>query len=274
VTLPISRSQLDRLGDRLASEEPSEADYALLGTVLAAYDVALAEVQAALEQLGLVVTGRLKTTGTLIEKLRREQSMKLKGVQDVAGCRIIQEGTRLDQDEAVAVVVSSFAHADKPPRVRDRRSEPSSGYRAVHVVVYVGTIPVEVQIRTVFQDLWAQAFERLADSWGRGIRYGQEPDDPDRVILQDPLMTRRSVVNLLQELSDLIDDVETAELQLLDVEQELELAQGQDTEEDSEHQALLADRRESKETLAQHAKRLRDSLNILVEFARRQGGAG
>lgn len=272
MTLPISRSQLDRLGDRLASSEPAEEDYLLLGRVLGAYDVALAEVQTRLEELGLTVTGRLKTTGTLIEKLRREQGMKLKGIQDVAGCRIIQEGSRLDQDETVAAVVAAFSSADKPPRVKDRRSEPSSGYRAVHVVVHVGTIPVEVQVRTELQDLWAQAFERLADTWGRGIRYGEDPEDPDRVIGGTPPITRRWVVDLLQRLGDEIDAVETAQLQVLDAELELELAQRQDMGEDLEHQVLLSELAESKETLARHAATLRDSLDVLVRFARWQGG--
>lgn len=52
------------------------------------------------------------------------------------------------------------------------------GYRAVHVIAKVDNIPVEVQFRTELQDLWAQVFERLADGWGRQIRYGGEPD-PD-----------------------------------------------------------------------------------------------
>lgn len=271
MTLPISRSQLDRLGDRLASDQPSEEDYALLGDVLSAYDVALAAIQTRLEQLGLTVTGRLKTTGTLIEKLRREHSMKLKGIQDVAGCRIIQEGTRRDQDETVAAVVADFVDADKPPRVRDRRPEPSSGYRAVHVIVYGGTIPVEIQVRTELQDLWAQAFERLADSWGRGIRYGEDPQDPDSPILGTDL-TRRKIVELLQELSDQIDAVEVAQVQVQDVELELALAQERDKEEDIERLALRDEFVDAKETLTGHAQTLRDTLNILVEFARGQGG--
>lgn len=32
--------------------------------------------------------------------------------------------------------------------------------------------PVEVQVRTGLQDAWAQLFERFADVFGRGLRYG------------------------------------------------------------------------------------------------------
>src|SRR5262249_55384741 len=78
-------------------------------------------VKGRLRSRGYAVTGRLKTAGTLIDKLRREQGMKLKGVQDVAGARIVVRGTREGQDDAVADVVSTFSYSDKPPRVRDRR---------------------------------------------------------------------------------------------------------------------------------------------------------
>jgi hypothetical protein len=64
VPLPISRSGLDRLGERLAvSGTPTEDDQVLLQQVLAAYDEALAPVQARLEGLGFALTGRLKTNG-------------------------------------------------------------------------------------------------------------------------------------------------------------------------------------------------------------------
>jgi hypothetical protein len=37
-------------------------------------------------------------------------------------------------------------------------------------------VPVEIQIRTLLQDLWAQVLERLGDHLGRDIRYGSWPD--------------------------------------------------------------------------------------------------
>jgi ppGpp synthetase/RelA/SpoT-type nucleotidyltranferase len=37
---------------------------------------------------------------------------------------------------------------------------------------------VEIQLRTGLQDLWAQVFERFSDIAGRGIRYGDVPDNP------------------------------------------------------------------------------------------------
>ncbi len=42
----------------------------------------------------------------------------------------------------------------------------------MHVVVSVLNRPVEIQVRTQMQHKWAELFEKLADKWGRGMRYG------------------------------------------------------------------------------------------------------
>ena len=43
------------------------------------------------------------------------------------------------------------------------------------MIVYPDGHPIEVQVRTEWQHLWAEWFERLADQYGRGIRYGDPP---------------------------------------------------------------------------------------------------
>ena len=42
--------------------------------------------------------------------------------------------------------------------------------------------------------MWAEVAERLADMWGRQIRYGMPPDDPERPFGDQ--MTRRGFVDL------------------------------------------------------------------------------
>jgi hypothetical protein len=272
--LPISRNQLDRLGERLATSDAlREDDHVLLREVLATYDEALAAVQARLESLGFAVTGRLKTTGTLIDKLRREQGMKLKGVQDVAGVRIVVPGTRRDQDEAVARIMAAFASAPRAPSVRNRRAQPSSGYRAIHVVVFECGLPVEVQIRTELQDLWAQVFERLGDRWGRAIRYGGEPNEPDVIAFVGVgEITRRQVVLAMQVLSDQIDRVERARLTVLDVELDLIMHPGDpQNPRDDEYQALVTDGQDSRAEVARLEGDLRRTLETLVRYATQEG---
>lgn len=137
---------------------------------------------------GYSPTSRTKTTGVLIDKLRREHS-SLKSVQDIAGTRIICDD-RDEQDDIVARVVAAFADGSRPPKVKDRRQAPSHGYRAVHVIGTVEDLPVEIQVRTGRQDRWAQIVESLGDRWGRQIRYGESPPQPDLAIEPGLTITR------------------------------------------------------------------------------------
>lgn len=205
--LPISRSALDRLGERLVADDRiSDADYALLLDVMTAYQQALDEARRRLVALGYEPTTRVKTTSVLVDKLRREPGMKLKVVQDIAGARIVTDGGRRDQDEIVRRIVEEFANGSRPPKVKDRRAEPSAGYRAVHVVVTVQGVPVEIQVRTWLQDRWAQIAESLGDRWGRGLRYGDGPDDPDR--LAGLGTTRGTIWQQVLGIGDMIDVIE------------------------------------------------------------------
>jgi ppGpp synthetase/RelA/SpoT-type nucleotidyltranferase len=64
----------------------------------------------------------------------------------------------------------------------------------MHVVVRTQGRLVEVQIRTHLQDLWAQVVERLADIWGRQIRYGEAPNNPSKEAAAGT--TRQDMVDL------------------------------------------------------------------------------
>ncbi len=128
-------------------------------------------MQTLLREMGLEATSRLKTINTIIEKLRREKT-RLAEMQDIAGLRIVFEVDLTKQDAIAKRIVDAFPTA----RVIDRRRSPSHGYRAVHVIATLDEHPVEIQVRTQLQDLWAQAMERLADEAGRGVRYGGAPE--------------------------------------------------------------------------------------------------
>jgi ppGpp synthetase/RelA/SpoT-type nucleotidyltranferase len=82
---------------------------------------------------------------------------------------------------------------------RDLRDNPHSGYRAVHLWL---RLPgrVEVQIRTHIQGQWANTYEAVADVLGRGIRYGEMPEDKKSaqlvVALQD---LSKHAISILEE---------------------------------------------------------------------------
>jgi hypothetical protein len=132
--------------------------------------------------------------------------MRLTQIEDIAGLRVVVKMTRDTQDELVQRIMAALPEG---PKLKDRRVHPSHGYRAVHVVARVAGHQVEIQVRTRLQDLWAQMVERLADSWGRQIRYGRPPDHPATEIADE--LTRADVVQLLLRISESIDGLETWE---------------------------------------------------------------
>ena len=220
VSLPCSGRQLNALGQRLADGEPSKADIALFAQVLDVYQAVLDRVEQQLRELGFQATTRVKTTGTLIDKLKRDPTLKLKSIHDLAGGRIVIDGTWRDQDAARDSIVEAFSECSKPPVVKDRRQMPSHGYRAVHVIVFPEDIPVEIQIRTVSQNKWAQITESLGDHWGRGLRYGDGPDEPDSPAGPGfgPSLTRAQVVEKWARMSDLIAVMEQVTLEVDELE--------------------------------------------------------
>lgn len=205
----MTKGEFNRLGDRLiAHDNPSEADLAVLETALAAYQEVLEQVKVHLRDLGFAPTTRPKTTPTITDKLRRTPGMELSRIQDLAGARITVRNLAA-QDEAKDKISEFYAAQGCAWREVDRRKDPRFGYRAMHLVVHVDGLPVEIQIRTELQDSWAQIFERLGDRWGRGIRYGQDPENPEGIVRSgESVYTRRDLIALLMTLSNTIWSVE------------------------------------------------------------------
>jgi len=57
------------------------------------------------------------------------------------------------------------------------RRPKESGYRGIHLVVERDEHRVEVQLRTPWQDMWAQSSEEDTARLGLGLKFGLGPDD-------------------------------------------------------------------------------------------------
>ena len=171
--IEISKTQIDRLGDRLRSRDISDDDLRLLDDYRRSFTGAYRTVVGQIgDQLGLVATGRPEKTNTsIIEKLRR-QSIRLSQIQDIAGCRIVVPDI-LTQNEAIERLKTLFDRIE----VDDRREQPSHGYRAVHVIVENSGKLIEVQVRTSLQHLWAEVSEKLSGVVNASIKYGSGDQD-------------------------------------------------------------------------------------------------
>ncbi len=189
----LSHKKIDQLGERLRSSSvPSRDDMKVLAEYRDEHLEVIPRVLHTIAGLRLpvevVFSARQKNAQTIIAKLRRELHMEFSNMQDVAGARVVlRSGGRLEQDEVVKAICDAFPDHKK---VLDRRVDPKVGYRAVHVPVKRDGYLAEIQVRTLYQDRWAQLFERLGDLVGRQIRYGEPPDKPEEPVQPGSPVTR------------------------------------------------------------------------------------
>ncbi len=204
------KAQIDKLGERLRSGPVTEADLRQLDEYRLSFGPSYQEVTWVLRERPpqMKPTGRFpKTTRSIIDKLKRE-SIRLTQIQDIAGCRIVVP--RLE-DQVLSEAVLEIMFHEANPRTIDRRERPSHGYRAVHVIVSIRDRPVEIQLRTALQDLWAQLSEKLSDKFGPAIKYGGGSDE---------------VRKLLTMSSQRIAEIESSEQWLYNLDTDLEYRPG------------------------------------------------
>lgn len=168
-----SRKEVQRAGELLLIEnialnDPDKYSHAM--QVLSYWrschiyplDIVAEKLQSASKRIDKqsIVAKRLKRTPSIINKLRRFESMKLRNMQDIGGCRAI---------------VSSIKKANKLKRELNKRREfrvvdyiekpKEDGYRGIHLIgKFIGKnrsdeYSIEIQIRTLVQHAWATAVE-------------------------------------------------------------------------------------------------------------------
>ena len=205
-----SKKAIRRLGDRLRSVAPTKTDLRELDEFRDQYLGVLARMLTYLVDIPntVALSARQKNANTIIEKLGLFPDMSLPTMADVAGARLIVKGGRRAQDQ----VLNEIHERLQVKKTKDRRHVPMCGYRALHAIVDVDSYPAEIQIRTVYQDRWAQVFERLGDYWGRQIRRGGKPEEPDRPVgIEGVPVSRIEIVNEMMDIAERISMAENIE---------------------------------------------------------------
>jgi hypothetical protein len=75
----------------------------------------------------------------------------------------------------------------------------------MHLIVSIDDFDIEVQIRTWFQDAWANSTEQLGDVWGRWLRYGLPAEGPTEAMRR----ARQEVVRLNLDYANATAALET-----------------------------------------------------------------
>lgn len=136
----------------------------------------------------IIVAERLKRLDSIINKLKREQTMSLWAMQDLGGCRFI-----------VPTIEDIYNYANKYENSRKRhelistndyiKQPKPSGYRSLHRVykyhsdytnTYNKNMLIEIQFRTHLQHLWATAVETMGLFSNKAIKSGQGTKDVKR----------------------------------------------------------------------------------------------
>lgn len=104
----------------------------------------------------LNVTSRIKSSNSVIEKLYRKNKIvslesAYNNLTDIIGLRTV---VRIPGE--VYNILDYIKNNYVVTEVKDYIKEPKeTGYQSLHVIINVENMPVEVQIRTVSQDVWA-----------------------------------------------------------------------------------------------------------------------
>jgi ppGpp synthetase/RelA/SpoT-type nucleotidyltranferase len=142
-----SKAEINRLGDALREGNVTTENLIALDEYRRSFQPAMANVISNWQQfLGfpeVLVQRPSKSTPSIIAKLRRQPTLQLTQIQDIAGLRVSLTD-RYSQNVLAERVQSIFTNA----KVIDRRATPSYNYRALHLVVNVLDRPVEIQLRT------------------------------------------------------------------------------------------------------------------------------
>ncbi len=200
--------------------------------------------------------------------MRRDKTA-IARMQDIAGIRLVLSSGRWeDQDNlAKAIAVSPKIAGTK---IYDRREKSQHGYRAVHVVGVVDGYLVEFQIRTALQHRWAQTFERLADAWGRELRYGVKPHGLEQTItVGGALVSRAEVVGFMRDLSGQIYDVEASDARF--DAQERRIVEAADDMSGAKQNQMLRELNEGRALIRHAANECMESLSPVLETFEQDG---
>ena len=100
-------------------------------------------------------------------------------MQDIGGVRAV-----LPSLQHVYVVRRRLLKSWVIIRERDYITQPkSSGYRALHLIVRRMGFPIEVQLRTISQDVWANQVENTGRQVGLDLKFGAGNEHLDSIFL-------------------------------------------------------------------------------------------
>ena len=168
----LSQKQINKIGKKFRDSIQDEADFEILEEFKKSYDELLIEytskISKDLKSLGsnFVIAGRLKRTSSIIRKLQRPQNkgMDLTRMSDIAGTRVIVENLT-DQKKILELLKEKYS----VEKIYDY-VESDQNYKSIHLVLKEEPYKyIEVQIRTLAQQTWADESEEFGEQAKQGL---------------------------------------------------------------------------------------------------------
>ncbi len=188
ITLNNSKKAVRRAGDFLISDHSDLVQYAEAYSVLDNWRASHAypihsmlgyfKRKAYEVDSSALIARRLKRTPSILDKLYRENGMKLDRMEDIGGVRIVVND--LNSVFRVAEKIKGGRTRNLLKRERDYIEKPKiSGYRGIHLIYqYKGSkigFPshnIELQIRSKMQHAWATTVEVVGTFTKQGLKAG------------------------------------------------------------------------------------------------------
>lgn len=190
------KKQVDKAGIKVSTLENSLEEYKsalqIVDSWRAAHGYPLYIITNKLKRMTkgkkIFVVHRLKRLDSIVAKLKRNDHMSLRNMQDLGGCRVVVP--KIDDIYKVANEFETSRVRHKLVKENDYIKEPKKdGYRSLHhVYKYVSDdkdspyngMKIEIQFRTLLQHYWATAVETMGTCTKTNLKAGMGDEDIKR----------------------------------------------------------------------------------------------
>ena len=208
------KKQVDKAGIKVSTIEKTSEEYKNALTIVdnwrAAHGYPLYIIANKLKRMttgkNIFVVHRLKRLDSIVAKLKRNDHMSLRNMQDLGGCRVVVP--KIDDVYKIADEFENSRVRHKLVKENDYIKEPKKdGYRSLHrVYKYVSDdkdspyngMKIEIQFRTLTQHYWATAVETMGTCTKTNLKAGMGDEDVKRFfVLASNLLAMSENQNLV-----------------------------------------------------------------------------
>jgi len=202
----MTKSQVNKLGKLIRrelrqSEKPSDNLLVNLQIYRTSFKDDLSEVFEKISDIAKsvrkdsIISFRIKRIESILSKIRRQPTMALGNMGDIAGCRILVYHSSSLQ-KVISLLHASFNVTDVNDYLKEIKED---GYRGYHLYIESPINKdklIEIQVRTVESHKWASMVEIIDMIYDTKIKEGQKHPDFEKFLL---LLSDKAKLDITQK---------------------------------------------------------------------------